>query len=108
MRATIVLRPVGTVDEVVDRPFDRLEGDFLRNAGDYDPPYLLPHRSSIPTRGSPVVGPHVESVVDRNGPNSRRGAVCYAVLPQRRNVQIIGLSDLAQFVFLPCGHCCPP
>src|SRR3954449_3930328 len=83
IRAALVLRPVGVVDEVVDRPVDRLERDFLRHAGGSDPPRLLPHRSLVPTRALPVVGTHVEGVADCDGPDPRRGAVRYPVLTER-------------------------
>ena len=100
----MVLRPVGVVDEVVDWPVDRLEGDFPRYAGGSDPPRLLPHRGLVPTRILPVVAAHVEGVIDRDGPNPRRGAVRHPVLTERCDVQVIGLSDFVQFVFRPCGH----
>ena len=83
VRAAAVLRPVGVVNEVVDRPIDRLEGDFLRHAGGSDPPRLLPHRGLVPSRVLPVIGAHVEGVADRNGPNPRRGAVRHPVLTER-------------------------
>ena len=55
IRAAMVLRPVGIVDEFVDRAVDRLEGDFLRHAGSSDPPRFLPHRGLVPARVLPVV-----------------------------------------------------
>src|SRR5208283_1270244 len=67
-RAALVLRPVGAVDAVVDRPVDRLKGDFLRHPRGADPPRLLPHRSMVPTRVLPVVAAHVERVIDHDGP----------------------------------------
>jgi hypothetical protein len=86
---------VDIVDEVVDRPLiDWLEGDFLHHPGRDDPPCLLPHRSLLPTRVLPLVGAHVESVVDRDGPNPRGGAVRHPVLAGRcdgRESEVIGL-----------------
>src|SRR5271165_2299452 len=38
-------------------------------------PAFLPHRGLVPTRILPVVAAHVEGVIDRDGPNPRRGAV---------------------------------
>ncbi len=37
--------------------------------------------------------------VYRDGPNPRRGTVRDPVVPERCDVQVVGLSDLAQFVF---------
>ena len=82
IRAATVLRLVGVVDKVVNRPVDRLEADFLRHAGGSDPPRLLPHRSLVPTRVPPVVGAHVEVFADRDGPDPRRGPY---VTPSSRN-----------------------
>src|SRR4051794_19293812 len=56
VRAAVALRPVRVVDAVIDRPLDRLEGDFLRHAGGRDPPCLLPYHRLVPTRLLPVVG----------------------------------------------------
>src|SRR4051794_15764877 len=78
--AAVVLRPVGVVDEVVDRALDLLERDFLRPAGGGDPPRLLAYRGLMPARGPPVVGAHIEAVADRDGPDPRRGAVRHPVL----------------------------
>ena len=91
----MVPRAVGVVDEVVDRAVDALERDFLCHAGDSDPSRLLPHRGLIPARSLATVGAHVERVVHRDGPNPGRGAIRDAVLTERRNVQVIGFSDLA-------------
>src|SRR4051794_18281440 len=100
----MVLRPVGCVYPVVDRSFHRLEGDFLRHAGGGDPPRLLPHRGLVPARVRPVVGAHVEGVVDHHGPDPRRRAVRNPVLAERGDVQVIALGDPAQLVLRPCGH----
>ena len=91
----MVLHTVGVVNEVVDRPFDRLESDFLRYSGGNNPPGFVPHRGLIPARVLPVVGTHIEGIADRDGPNPRRGAIGYPVLTERRDVQVIGFSDLA-------------
>src|SRR5260221_313384 len=101
----MVLRPVGVVDAVVDRSVHRLEGDLLGHAGSDDPPRPLPRCGLVPTRVLPVVAAHVEGVVDRDRPYPRRGAVRHPILTERRDVQVIGLSDLAQIVFRPCDHC---
>src|SRR5260221_14107800 len=101
----MVLRSVGVVDAVVDRSVHRIEGDLLRHAGSDDPPRLLPRCGLVPTRVLPVVAAHVEGVVDRDGPNPRRGAVRPPVRTERCDVQVICLSDLAQLVFWPCDHC---
>jgi hypothetical protein len=42
IRAAVVLRPVGVIDEVVDRTADGLERDLLRHAGGSDPARRLP------------------------------------------------------------------
>src|SRR5262249_38661669 len=59
VRAAAVLGPVGIVDEIVDRPVDRLEGDLLRPAGGDDPSGLLAYRGLVPTRILPVIAAHV-------------------------------------------------
>jgi hypothetical protein len=79
----MVLRAVGFIDAVVDRSVHRLEGDLLRHAGSDYPPRLLPHCGLVPTRVPSVVAAHVEGVVDRDGSNPRRGAVCHPVLTER-------------------------
>src|SRR6516165_7102234 len=48
VRAVTVLRLVGLVDAVVDRPVDRLERDFFCQAGGRDPPRFLTHRGLVP------------------------------------------------------------
>ncbi len=88
----------------MDRSIDRLKGDLLRHAGGDDPARLLPHRGLIPARALPVVAAHVEGVIDRDGPDPRRGAVRHSVLAERCDVQVIGFSDLAKFFFRPHGH----
>ena len=101
VRAALVFRPVGVVDEVVDR-LDRLERDFLRQAGGSDPPRLLPHRGPVPRRVLPVVRTHIESVVDRYGPNPRWGAIRLPVLTERWDVQVIGLSNARCYAYAAC------
>ena len=100
----MILRSIGVVDALIDRPIYRFECDRLRQAGGGDLPRLLLYCGLVPTRLLSVVSAHVEGVVDRDGPDPRRGAVRYPVLTERRDVQVIGLGDLAQFVFQPCGH----
>src|SRR4051794_13022678 len=41
VRAAVVLRPVGVIDPVVDRPVHGLESDFLRQTRGGDPTRLL-------------------------------------------------------------------
>src|SRR5262249_5962528 len=105
VRAATVLRALGLVDTVVDFAADLLERYFFRHAGSSDPPGLLPYRSFIPTRVLPVVSAHVECIIDRDGPNPGRRPVRHAVFAERCDVQVISLTDVAQLVFLPCGHC---
>src|SRR5271166_2741157 len=102
--AAVVLRPVGVVDAIVDRPVNWLEGDLFRHARGDDAPGLLPHSSSIPARVLSVIAAHVEGAVDRDRPDPCRRAGRGAVLTKRRDVQIVGIGDLAQFVFRPTGH----
>jgi hypothetical protein len=81
--AVMVLRPVGVVDAAVDRSVHRLEGDLLRHPGGDYPSGRLPHRGLIPTRILPVLAAHVEGVVDRDGPNPRRGAIRNPIFTER-------------------------
>src|SRR5579875_89848 len=104
IRAAFVLLPIRIVDTVVDRPVDRLEGDFSRHAGGSDPPRLLSHRSLVPAGFLPVVCPHVECIIDHDRPDPSRGAIGLAVLAEWRNVQVIGFSDPAEFVFRPRSY----
>src|SRR6266851_8978751 len=62
VRAATILRAVSVIDAIVDRPIDRLEIDFFRHAGGYDPPRVLPHCSLIPARNLPVVAAHIEGI----------------------------------------------
>ena len=80
---------------------DRLEADLLRYAGDSDPARPLPHRCLVPTRILSVVAAHVKPAIDHDRPYPRRGSVRLPVLAERRDVQVIRLSDLAQFIFRP-------
>src|SRR5438105_7212408 len=80
---TVVFRAVGVVDEVIDRPMDRFEGDFFRHSDGDDPPRLLLDRGPVPTRVLPIVAANEERVVDRDGPNPRRCAVRHAILTER-------------------------
>ena len=99
VRAAMVFRPVGVVDAVIDRSIDRLKGDLFRHAGGDDPPRLLPHCGLVPARALPVVAAHIEGVVDGDGPDPGRSAVGHTVFAERCDVQVIGLGDLAKFVF---------
>jgi hypothetical protein len=92
------------VDKIVDRPVDRLEGNLLRHAGGDDAPGLLPHRGLMPTRVPSVIAARVEGAIDCDGPDPCRRAIGRAVLAERRDVQIVGLGDPPQLLFLPC-HC---
>src|SRR5205823_10603864 len=96
--AAAVLGPIGIIDPIVDGTLDRFEGDFLRHAGGGDPPRLLAHRGLAPTRLPPIVAADVEGVVDRDGPDPRWSAVSHAILAERRDVQVIGLGDLTQYL----------
>jgi len=79
----MVLHPVGVVDAVVDHPLHGLEGDLFAHAGGNDPTRLLPHSGLVPARVFPAVTADVESVVDGDGPDPRRGAVRHAILAER-------------------------
>src|SRR5882762_6663536 len=105
VRAFVVLRAVCVIDAVIDRPVDGLEGDLLRAAGNGDPPCLLQRGGFVPPGVLPVVRTHVECTVDHDGPDPGRGAVGNPILAERRNVQVVGLGDLAQFVSRPSFHC---
>src|SRR5271168_553171 len=83
VRAAMILHPVGVVDAVINDAVDRLEGDLFGHAGGDDPPRLLPPRGLIPARLLPVIAAHVEGVVDRDGPDPCRSAVCHLVLAER-------------------------
>src|SRR5947207_4810404 len=104
IRTATVLRAVSVIDTIVDWPVDRLEGDLLRHAGGDHPPCPLPYGGLIPARLLSVVAADVEGVIDRDRPNPRRGAVRHPVLTERRDVQIVCFSDLAQLVHRPQGH----
>jgi len=52
----------------------------------------------------PLLRPHVEGVFNGDGPNPSGRAVRHPILTERGDMQVIGLSDLAQFVFWPRAH----
>src|SRR5690242_10923621 len=91
--AAMVLRPVRVVDEIVNRPVDRLEGDFLGYVSSSNPPCFLAHCGLVPTGLLPVVRAHVELVTDNDGPNPRWRPVGHTVLTERRYVHVIGLGN---------------
>ena len=104
VRATTVLRSVRFVDAVAGGAVDRLEGNVLCHPGGDDSPRLLLNGRLIPTGLLPVVSTHVEGVINYDGPNPCRRAVRLTVFAKWRNVQVIGLCDLAQFLIRPCFH----
>src|SRR5882757_3441396 len=110
--AAFVLCAVGFIDKVVDRlcglladlRLDWRELHLLRHTGRGDSPRLLPHCSLVPARLLPVVTAYVKGIIDRDGPNPGWGTVGLPVLAEWRDVQVVGPSNLAQFVFRPGGH----
>src|SRR6266567_8403467 len=69
--ASLVLRSIGAIDAVVGRPVDRFEGDIVRDAAGADSACLLSSGVLVPARLLPVVPAHIESIVDRDGPDGR-------------------------------------
>lgn len=108
IRASFILFPVRVIDQIVDRPVDRFERDFLRHAGNRDPPCLLPDGGLVPAGVLSVVGTHIKGIANDNRPNPCWRSICFAIFTERRNMKIIGISDFAQFLFRPCSHCFSP
>src|SRR5437667_9155693 len=77
---------------------------FLRDASRFDPPRFLSKGGLVPTRILPVVTAHVEPIVDHDRPYPCGRAVRYAILAERRDMQIVRLRDPPQFLLCPVAH----
>src|SRR5687767_6279418 len=104
--ALAVFHPVGVVDPVIDRSFNRLEGDFPCHARCNDPSGLLTNRGLIPAGFLTMITTHIERTIDHDLPDPSWGAIGDTVLAKRCDLQIVDLIDLRKLVLGPC-HCRP-
>src|SRR5439155_3013555 len=104
IRTAVVLHPVRLIDLIVQPAVGRLEGDLPGHSGSSDLSRLLSYRSLIPARVLAVVSTHIKPAIDGHRPDPGRGAVRRAVISERRDVQVIDLADLLQFVPGPSGR----
>jgi hypothetical protein len=61
--------------------------------------FLLPDINEVPDQFPAVVRAHIKTIVDCDRPNPGRRSISLTVLAEGGDVQVIGLSDPAQFVF---------
>src|SRR6516164_1827792 len=69
-----------------------------------DPATLLLHRGFVPTRSRAVISAHIKRVVYKDRPDPGGRAVRHPILSERRDVQIVSVGDLLQFVLSPRTH----
>ncbi len=102
--AAFVLRPVGVVDPVVDRPVHLVRIPLLSSAGGGDSPSFLLQGSLVPTGSSCRCTPVRTARHQRLRTRSRWSTVRLPVFAERRDVQVVSRGNLMQFVFDPFGH----
>src|SRR5260370_40957084 len=73
-----------------------------------DPATLLLHRGFVPTRSRAVISAHIKRIVYNDRPDPGGRAVRHPILSERRDVQIVGIGDLFQFVLSPRTHSSDP
>ena len=83
-----ILRVLGIVNSLIDRPVGRLEAHFLRHSDGNDPPRFLSHGGVAPTGALSVVGARMEDITCHDGPNLHRHAIRSLRVAQRRDMQI--------------------
>jgi hypothetical protein len=94
----------GRKDYCIATTFHRLEAHFFRQAGGDNPACFLVKRRLIPARFRSVVAAHVERITARDGPDPRLRAIGFAVLTERRDMQVVRFGDFPQFLFRPFSY----
>src|SRR5262249_54166263 len=101
VRTSLVLGAVRGVDAFVDSSLDLLERDFLRHARGGDLACLLTECSLVPPGRRSVVRVHVEGAVEYDGPDPGQRPVGDTVVPERCDMEVVGLRDLVEFLLGP-------